>query len=127
MKKKFFSIFIALVLALSLCLVTAGPVSAANPSSVEFATAVDGTAGYSTDYAHSGVYSVGFHTDIFDWTNHYAVGMPVGIPLNQITTLSYWRNGVGFEAKGFVDYAPPSVLLCIDANNDGKLDFDTNG
>ena len=127
MKRKIFSVLFALVLVLSFSLVTAVPVAAADPGDIEFSTAGDGIAEWSTEQAYSGSYSVKFHTDTWDWTYKYAVGIPVDdIPLNELTELSYWRNGVSFLPK-IMDYAPPAVLLCIDANNDGKLDFDTDG
>jgi len=85
---------------------------------LQFCVAGDGVSELTTEQAHSGIYSVRFHTDIWDWTNKYALGIPVDIPLNELTELSYWRNGLVY------DYAPPAVLLCIDANDDGELDFD---
>jgi len=101
---------------------------------LQFCTAGDGISELTTEQAYSGIYSVKFHTDSWGETSldayntttilKYAAGIPVDIPLNEITELSYWRNGVGFLPKIY-DYAPPAVLLCIDANNDGKLDFDT--
>ncbi|MBA7483698.1 hypothetical protein ES708_27022 [subsurface metagenome] len=51
MKKKFFSILLTLVLALSLCLVTAVPVAAATPIYVDAATGDDGDDGESLETA----------------------------------------------------------------------------
>jgi len=122
MKKKIFSILFALVLVVSMSLVTAVPAAAVDPGDVELSTVCDGTAEWATEQAHSGSYSVKFHAE--NWgEDGFAVGIPVDIPLNEIAELSYWRNGVSFPAGW--DYAPPAVLLCIDANNDGKLDFGT--
>ena len=85
----------------------------------------DGTAEWTDEQAYSGNYSVKFHA--VNWgEDGFALSIPVdNIPLNELTELSYWRNGVSFLPKTY-DYAPPSVLLCIDANNDGVLDFGIN-
>ena len=100
MKKKFLSIFIALVLALSLCLVTAAPVAAVALGDIEFGTVGDATAEWSDATSHSGSYSIEFHAE--NWgPDAYALGIPVDVPLNEIIALSYWRNGVVY------DYAPP--------------------
>jgi len=120
MKKKIMTTAITALMLISLISVFQAGTASANPDpTVEFQTIGDGTAELTTEEAHSGSFSVKFHAEVWG-VDGYAMGIPVDVPLNEFSGLSYWRNGMGF------DYAPLSVLLCIDANNDGKLDFGTD-
>jgi len=112
------TLLMAVFLISTMAVIAPMPTVNAQETNVSFSTLNSATAEWSTDQAHSGSYSVKFHAEVWG-KDAYALSIPVDVPLNGITELSYWRNGMVY------DYAPPTVLLCIDANGDGRLDFST--
>ena len=116
MKRKFFSVLLALVLVLSFSLVTAVPASAQDPG-VSFHTAGAGIAEWSATKANTGSYST--KLSVLDGLSDMA-GMCIdtNIPVNELRELTFWKYVESFGAKGW----NPEVRLLIDADNDG-LEF----
>ncbi|MBA7615971.1 hypothetical protein ES703_23261 [subsurface metagenome] len=123
MKRKISSFIFALLLVLSFSLMAAPVAVSANPGGMEFVTSGDATAEWSTEKAYAGDYSVKLYAASYQAGDAAAVSIPFGaIQFDQITELSYWKYIESFEDAqwGF----NPLVILGIDANGDGVLDFD---
>ena len=111
MKRKIFSVLFALVLVFTLGLVMAVP-AAADPdpdyAAVTFAKDGAGLAEWSTDYAHSGDYSVKLHSP--GTADYGKVVMPLGMEFEGFADFSVWVEG-GAEAQALPLH---DILLEID-------------
>ncbi len=128
MKKKIMTTAITALMLISLISVfQAGTASAIEDSvpAVELQATGDGTAEWSTEKVYTGSYSVKLYAADWQIPDAAAVGLPVDVPLNQITELSYWKYIESFDyVEGEQWGFNPLVILGIDANGDGVLDFD---
>ena len=117
MKRKIFSILFALVLVLTLGLVTAVPVSA-NPGGIELVAIGDSTAEWTTEQAKVGSYSAKLTMPAgTGWVNDNAeVRIPISasLKISEITGWSYWTMAPD-------KYTTP-IEFYVDTNNDGEYD-----
>jgi len=122
LKKKFISIFIALVLALSLCLVTAVPVSA-SPGGIELVAKGDSTAEWVTEQVKVGSYSAKLTLPTGTMppgTKNAEVQIDVSDQNLKFSEISDWRFWT-ITPAGMEHYALP-IEFYADLDGDGLAD-----
>ena len=140
MKRKSFSVLIALVLALSLCLITAVPV-AADPGTLNVVpftliSGGDGNATWSAVQPHSGTSSVLLDAGTLGGANAGRIQVEIDpIPMASFTGATFWVwEPTGTEHGGsepntdqIYPYGDPYINILIDTNGDGSFDEKMEG
>ena len=106
---------VALALVLGLTMVPATP-AVADVDDASLAALGNGTADWSTEQAHSGSRSAKFYVP--GSSDFATVYIPIDITLGDIYQLSFWEWVSSFECGH-----PAKVIIAIDLDDDGDLDF----